>query len=157
MAFMNKGQNKEKPAPTALEMTTGDEELDAVLLQQKLQAAADEEKKKAVDPSKRYFIMREVRIDAHNIRRFRVQLTPSMCQVRGCQYDAASMFGGWNKAPIDQELPNGQTVKQKIMNLLKAHVESGHVIETSHIMSEDELAIHKNAASLPQGFLAAAS
>lgn len=161
MAFMNKGQNKHAAkASTPPAETTGDPEIDEIQMAKRIADAEQAIEDSAVDPSKRYFIMREIRIDAHNVHRFRVPLTPSMCQVRGCLYDSAVTIGypkGWNEAPLKQKLQNGMTVEEKLLQMLESHKEKGHVFEQSHIMSEDQLAIHKNAASLPKGFLTTVS
>jgi hypothetical protein len=161
MAFMNKGQNKRTAAPANIPAVdnVGDPEIQEILTAQMIAEVEQQIHADAPDPNKRYFIQREVRIDQHNVRRFRVELTPSMCQVRGCSFDGAVQIGfknGWKSAPLDQPLSNGKTVGQKILELLELHRSNGHMIETSHIMSEDDLAIHKNAASLPKGFLTAA-
>jgi hypothetical protein len=162
MAFINKGPNnpaKQQLTPAA-PVGTGDPELDMLSEVQSLKQKEAEEKAAIAaavhDPSKRYFIQREIRVDQHNIRRYRIELTPSMCQIRGCNFDAAVECGyknGWKEAELDQILPNGRTVQQVIMKRLEFHKENGHLVETSHIMSEDELNIYKRAASVPKGFL----
>lgn len=150
MAIANKNTVETPPTLSA------DPEIEALLLNEKIKELEDVQRKRAIDPSKKLFILREIRIDSHNVRRYRAELTPSMCRVRGCNFDAATAMGiknGWKEAPLEQMLSNGKKVKDRILDLLKVHTENGHVIETSHIMDEDELNIQKRAASLPKPFL----
>lgn len=102
------------------------------------------------------WILREKRIDRTVTRRFRVKLTPSMCTVEGCCFDAAESLGfknGWGAAPVDQQFDQMRTVGDVITQALQKHVAGAHRFRSSHIMSGAELQAFKSQSVLPEGFL----
>lgn len=77
------------------------------------------------------------------IRRY-TELTPSMCQMRGCGFDAIKEMGiaaGWNAAPLDTRIDAaGTTLGEKAKEILALHVNAAHSQPTlDHIISEDDL------------------
>src|SRR5262245_59626671 len=112
----------------------------------------------AIPEGKRMFIEKSVRLDRHNVRRFMVQLSPSMCHVKECNYDAAleaGYKGGWNDQQLhpEQVLPNGQTIEEALLRLLDHHKRTAHAVTNSHILTEEELQRRKSWATVPGQFL----
>lgn len=81
-------------------------------------------------PTGRSLILREEHIDRFSIKRTRVLLTPSMCQMPHCKYDAASKWGGWQFVP--------ESEKTVVLDVLKKHKEY-HTINEELIVDEDLL------------------
>lgn len=78
----------------------------------------------------RRLILREDQIDRFCIKRTRVELTPSMCIMPHCKYDAASKWGGWQFVP--------DTEKTVVMDVLRKHKEY-HSVNEELIVDEDKL------------------
>jgi hypothetical protein len=116
---------------------------------------------KAVPEGKRLMMEKSVRLDRHNVRRFLVKLTPSMCTAKDCGFDAAieaGYRGGWNDDNLhaEQVLPNGQTVGEALARLLDYHARTAHAVSHSHILTEEEAQRRKSWGSVPQPFLTGA-
>ncbi len=145
-----------KPEPPPAPPLSPDPAVAQMLADVKLVEAAEAKKKEAqLDPTKRHYIIREIRIDKHTIRRYRELLTPSMCRLRGCNYDAAKWlgFGSWQAAPLKEKLRTGQTVKERILEALGEHNENAHKFDQAHIISEDELIAQKAQTQRVGNFL----
>lgn len=88
-------------------------------------------------------IHKEIQIDVFNKRRFYVKLTPSMCPVKNCGYDAAVEMGtpGWEAAPTSQVMPDGNTYGDKLIEMREYHQATAHVMNQSndHIIKQSEL------------------
>ena len=133
-------------------------------MMERLRALEEAEKRietHAVPEGKRMLMEKAVRLDRHNIRRFLVKLTPSMCTARDCGYDAAvdvGYRGGWRDDHLHPEmiLPNGQTVEDRLLRLLELHGRTAHAITHSHILTEEEAQRRKDWASVPPPFLTGA-
>lgn len=80
---------------------------------------------------KRRFIIRQTRVDAHNVVRNRVLLTPSMCTKSGCTFDAAKDFGSWDNVPENK--------KDIIQEVLVRHVALVHNASEDLVVDEDQL------------------
>jgi hypothetical protein len=67
-----------------------------------------------------------------------------MCDARGCPFDAAKEAGAtdWYNAPVDQVMPNGKTIGQRLIELKEYHKATGHTNQSlnDHIITADELA-----------------
>lgn len=97
----------------------------------------------AIPKDTRKMILQEIQVDSLNkIRRY-VELTPSMCDVRGCGFDAAKEAGAtdWNNAPINQPMPNGKTIGQRLIELKEYHKATAHTNASlnDHIITADEM------------------
>lgn len=97
----------------------------------------------AIPKDTRKMILQEIQVDSVNkIRRY-VELTPSMCDVRGCGFDAAKEAGAtdWNNAPVNQLMPNGKTIGQRLIELKEYHKATAHTNASlnDHIITADEL------------------
>ena len=123
---------------------TDDERL-VMDLTRKLAEAKAKIQLQAISESERDMIRKEVAVDIFTKRRYFVELTPSMCDVANCSYDAATDpsvgCAGWDAAPIDQVLDNGKTFGQKLIELKEFHKAASHTQEAlnSHIISAEEL------------------
>src|SRR5262245_61321720 len=102
---------------------------------ERLKAIEEAEKRveeTAIPEGKRMFIEKSVRLDRHNLRRYMVKLTPSMCKVKECNFDAAveARYTGWDDERLhpEQVLPNGQTVEEALMRLLQHHEQTAHAV-----------------------------
>lgn len=88
-------------------------------------------------------ILQEIQIDVFTKVRRYVKLTPSMCNVKNCGYDAAKEMNtpGWDAAPIHQVMPDGKTYGQKLIEMREYHQATAHVInqQTDHIIKQSEL------------------
>lgn len=78
----------------------------------------------------RRLILREEQIDRFCVKRTRVELTPSMCIMPHCKYDAASKWGGWQFVP--------DTEKTVVLDVLRKHKEY-HSVNEELIVAEDKL------------------
>jgi hypothetical protein len=129
----------------AVDVKTGldRDERDAIDLALKLDQAETRIREAAISEGDRKLILKEVRVDALNLRRYHVDLTPSMCDVRGCGFDAAKEAGAtdWNNAPTSQVMPNGQTIGQRLIALKEYHKATAHTNQAlnDHIITADEL------------------
>lgn len=97
----------------------------------------------AIPESSKKMIEQEIKIDTFTTLRRYVELTPSMCDVRGCGWDAAREMGAtdWNNAPVDQVMPGGKTLGQRLIDMKEYHKATGHTHEAlnDHIITESEL------------------
>lgn len=79
---------------------------------------------------KRRFITRSKTIDKYNVKRERIELTPSVCQI--CAFDvAAKYFGDWHKAPV--------TERNNLIAALQKHIEVAHPLSNASIVDEDQI------------------
>jgi hypothetical protein len=104
------------------------------------------------------WIRQEKKIDQHNVRRYLVKLTPSMCKERGCGFDAAvaaQFIGGWNDVRLnkDQMLPHGKTIGQAILDILKKHQSTQHLVIDDHILSDEQVKRNKGWSGVSDHFL----
>lgn len=144
----------EKPSIESLDSNTQD-------VMERLRAIEEAEQRvveQAIPEGKRLLMEKGVRIDRHNVRRFLVKLTPSMCRKENCGYDAAIEAGyknGWNDDRLHPELvlPNGQTLEEAITRLLDYHERTSHAFSNSHIITEEEALRRKQYANVPGQFL----
>lgn len=94
----------------------------------------------AEDPD---LILQEIQIDVFNKARRYVRLTPSMCPVKTCGYDAAKEMNsaGWEAAPINQTMPDGKTYGDKLIEMRQYHQATAHVQNQTndHIIKQSEL------------------
>lgn len=81
-------------------------------------------------PKKKRFIMKEVVIDKFNTKRFRVLLTPSVCDI--CAFDVATKQGGWENI--------AETEKEKVRKAVIEHKRVVHPLNQNLIVNEDEIA-----------------
>lgn len=113
-------------------------------------AIAEAEKKieaEAIPESSRKMIRQHIKVDMFNILERFVELTPSMCSVQNCGWDAARELGkeyginDWNRLPIDQVQRDGRTVGQIAVEMKDRHEATAHSLNerNSHIISEAEL------------------
>lgn len=132
-------------APQAPNVKTGLTEDDAEEMRRELQLAAAEAKIKeqAISEDSRLMVHREVRVDAFNVRRYYVELTPSMCRSKNCPFDAAMEAGAtdWNNAPIGQMMSDGKTFGDRLIALRDYHEATAHTIQqlNDHIVTAGEL------------------
>lgn len=88
-------------------------------------------------------ILQEIRVDTYNLARRYVRLTPSMCRVKNCGYDAAKEMNtpGWDGAPTHQIMPDGKTYGDKLIEMRQYHEGTAHVANQTndHIIKESEL------------------
>ncbi|HKX29356.1 MAG TPA: hypothetical protein VJ302_16790 [Blastocatellia bacterium] len=123
---------------------------------------AEQEIEANADPLKQdddLYISVERRIDSKTLLRSRVKLTPSMCTVQGCGFDAAVHFGfkkGWADVPADQMFDAKRTVGDVVIDGLEKHKASKHRYASAHIVTGKELQEFKQQSQLPPGFLSKA-
>lgn len=129
----------------AVDVKTGldREEKESIDLALKLDQAEARIKEAALPKDTRKMILQEIQVDSNNkIRRY-VELTPSMCDVRGCGFDAAKEAGAkdWNNAPLNQKMPNGMTIGERLIALKEYHKATAHTNQAlnDHIVTADEL------------------
>jgi hypothetical protein len=85
------------------------------------------------DKPKRKFITKEIQIDKFNVKRTKVELTPSVCDI--CAFDvAAKHFGSWYQVP--------ETEKEKIKKAVEEHKRVVHPLNQNLIVDEDEIPTH---------------
>ncbi len=97
--------------------------------------------------SNKSLILQEIKVDNLNIIRRYAELTPSMCDVRGCGFDAAREVGkdygitDWSNLPLDQPLPGGKTVGERTIELKDYHKATAHTLNSlnDHLITEAEL------------------
>src|SRR5262249_48367721 len=109
-------------------------------------AIADAEKRieeEALPEEVKDLILQEIKIDTFTTLRRYVSLTPSMCDVRGCGWDAAKEAGSkdWHSIPVDQVMPDGKTLGQRLIDMLAYHKSMAHTHAAlnDHIISQEEL------------------
>lgn len=78
------------------------------------------------------YIIKEMRVDQFSVARNRVELTPSMCQRRGCNYDGAESFRGFGNIRRDVD-------RQAAIERLNQHVEDVHNQSEDLIVRGDQL------------------
>jgi hypothetical protein len=129
----------------AVDVKTGldRDERDAIDLALKLDQAEARIREAAIPKDARKMILQEIQVDSNNrIRRY-IELTPSMCDARGCGFDAAKEAGAtdWNNAPTSQVMPNGQTIGARLIALKEYHKATAHTNQSlnDHIITADEL------------------
>lgn len=145
--FFLQGHIPEGPVwEPAVDLKTGldRDERAAIDLALKLDQAEARIREAAIPKDTRKMILQEIQVDSNNkLRRF-VELTPSMCDVRGCGFDAAKEAGAtdWHNAPTAQSMPNGQTIGQRLIALKEYHRATAHTNQSlnDHIVTADELA-----------------
>lgn len=82
------------------------------------------------DKPKRKFISKETQIDKFNIKRVKIELTPSVCDV--CAFDVAGKhFGSWHNVP--------EIEKEKIKKAVEEHKRVVHPLNQNLIVDEDEI------------------
>ncbi len=109
-------------------------------------ALADAEKKieaEALPSDVKDMLLQEIKLDGFNTLRRYVRLTPSMCDVRGCGWDAAKEAGSsdWHSIPVDQVMPDGKTLGERLQGMLAYHKATAHTYsaQNDHLISEAEL------------------
>lgn len=82
---------------------------------------------------KKRFKMQSTPIDKHNIKRSRVELTPSMCLKANCNFDIAkaNKFESWHQVPIEE--------RTAMIKALEKHVLEVHTIAEEIIIQEDQM------------------
>lgn len=129
----------------AVDVKTGldQEEKQAIDLALKLDQAEAKIKEAALPKDTRKMILQEIQVDSNTKLRRYVELTPSMCEVRNCGFDAAKEAGAtdWNNAPTAQKMPNGKTIGQRLIELKEYHKATAHTNQSlnDHILTADEL------------------
>lgn len=101
----------------------------------------------AIPELNRQMIRQRIKVDMFNIIERFVELTPSMCSVPDCGFDAAREMGkdsgisDWSRLPLEYELPGGKTVAERAIELKEYHEATAHTVSerNSHIISEGEL------------------
>lgn len=138
----------------AVDVKTGldREERETIDLALKLDLAEARIKEAAIPKDARKMILQEIQVDTNNrIRRY-VELTPSMCDVRGCPFDAAKEAGAtdWNNAPVNQLMPDGRTLGARLIAMVDYHKATAHTHQAlnDHIITADEL--HKRQWGIGQ-------
>src|SRR5262249_56858613 len=94
-------------------------------------AIADAEKRieeEALPEEVKDLILQEIKIDTFTTLRRYVSLTPSMCDVRGCGWDAAKEAGSknWNSISVDTGMAPGQNFRQKLKDTHASHKSNTH-------------------------------
>lgn len=85
---------------------------------------------KVSDKPKKIFITKEIQIDKFNVKRERLELTPSVCDV--CAFDiAAKRFGNWYGVPEREH--------ENIKNAVIEHKRVVHPINQNMIVEEDQI------------------
>lgn len=140
--------NSKKVAAEPANLNTGLTEDERIALEQARQFAEAEKALEATrlpaemadDPE---LILQEIKVDTFNTSRRYVKLTPSMCKVKTCGYDAAVAMNcaGWDAAPINQVMPDGKTYGEKLIEMKEYHQATAHVMNQSdgHIIRQSEL------------------
>lgn len=84
------------------------------------------------NPQNRY-IVRAVVVDKFTIPRKRVLLTPSMCDVHGCNFDIAEKndYGNWQGVPRRE--------RKALLEALEEHKEKAHNNSEDYIITEDQM------------------
>jgi|SRR5215813_12880413 len=101
----------------------------------------------AIPENVKKMILQRIKVDDFTILERYVELTPSMCDVQDCGYDAAKEMGrengisDWYGLPVDFVLGDGKTVGQRAIELKEYHKATKHTYAslTGHIISETEL------------------
>jgi len=136
----------------AVDVKTGldAEDLAEMEYARKLAEAEARIKEQAIPEDNRLMVHQEVKIDVFNTLRRYVELTPSMCDVRNCPFDAAIEAGcaGWSEAPVDQPMSDGKTFGERLIEMRDYHKQTAHVVrpDDSHIITAAEL--HKRQWSV---------
>ncbi len=82
------------------------------------------------DKPQRRFITKEITIDKFNVKRVKLELTPSVCDI--CAFDvAAKRFGSYHNAP--------QNEHKTIIEAVLEHKKVAHPLNQSTIIEEDQL------------------
>ena len=79
------------------------------------------------------FIIRATVVDKFTIIRKRVQMTPSMCDVHGCNFDIAEKnhFGSWRGVPHWE--------RKRLLEALEEHKQIAHNNSENYIITEDQM------------------
>jgi len=97
----------------------------------------------SIPEDNRPMILQEIKVDIFNTSRRYVELTPSMCDVRNCPFDAAKEVGctGWSEAPVDQPMSDGKTFGERLIQMKDYHKQTAHTIQAQndHIITASEL------------------
>ena len=89
-----------------------------------------EEVKKDKPKSGKKFILKEVIIDKFNVKRNRIELTPSVCDI--CAFDvAAKKYGNFHNAPVSEH--------DKIRMAVIEHKRVAHPLNQTLIVDEEEI------------------
>lgn len=129
----------------AVDVKTGldREERESIDLALKLDQAEARIREAAIPKDARKMILQEIQVDSNNRLRRYVELTPSMCDARGCGFDAAKEAGAtdWYNAPTAQPMPNGKTIGQRLIELKDYHKATAHTNQSlsDHIITDAEL------------------
>lgn len=81
-------------------------------------------------PTGKKLMLVETVVDRFCTKRTRVTLTPSMCQMRGCGFDAAAKYGGWEFVTAEHQ--------PQVIAFLEKHSKL-HSINEEHIVDEGML------------------
>jgi len=129
----------------ALDVKTGldADELAEMDYARKLAEAEARIKDAAISEDNRRMILQEIKVDVYNTSRRYVELTPSMCDVRNCGFDAAKEAGcaGWSEAPVDQPMSDGKTFGERLIQVRDYHKNTAHTVQmdNDHIITASEL------------------
>lgn len=100
-------------------------------------------KEQSISEDNQLMILKEIKVDIFNTSRRYVKLTPSMCDLRDCGFDAALEAGcpGWSEAPTDQIMADGRTFGERLIQMKEYHKTTAHTVaaQTDHIITAGEL------------------
>lgn len=149
MGVSNISRRVQAEAAPLVDLGTGlmQSEADEIKQALAIAEAAKRIEEEAIPESSRKMIRQHIKVDMFNILERFVELTPSMCSVANCGWDAAREMGkdygitDWSRLPIEHELPGGKTVGQRAIELKEYHEATFHTLSerNSHIISEAEL------------------
>lgn len=98
----------------------------------------------AIPEGNKILIRQRIKCDQFNTLERYVELTPSMCDIRDCGWDAAREAGAtdWNNAPVDQVMADGKTFGERLIAMKEYHKQTGHTHAAlnDHIVTSAELA-----------------
>lgn len=144
-SFLQPAEAPSLAPASAVDVKTGldREERQAIDLALKLDQAEARIKDAALPKDTRKMILQEIQVDSNTKVRRYVELTPSMCDVRNCPFDAAKEAGAtdWYNAPVNQKMPNGMTIGERLIALKDYHKATAHTNQSlnDHIITADEL------------------
>ena len=129
----------------AVDLKTGldTESLAEMEYARKLAEAEARIKQEAIPEDNRLMILQEIKVDIFTTSRRYIELTPSMCDVRNCPFDAAKEVGcpDWSGAPIDQPMADGKTFGERLIQMKEYHKATAHTVQSQndHIITASEL------------------
>lgn len=132
-----------KPSPMNLKTGLDADSIAEMEYARKLAEAEARIKEGAIPEDNRLMVLQEIKVDMFTTHRRYVELTPSMCDVRNCSFDAAREVGcaGWGEAPVDQQMADGRTFGQRLIDMKEYHKATAHTIQAQndHIITASEL------------------